>query len=181
MRALVEAVGRHWVVRAASDVDADGMRDLLRDALSGGGPYEEVLFYFSGHGALLPDGLFYCGTTFDAARANETGLSQADLISMVRAVRPTNFVNVIDACSAGVPLLKARSPIPPPPEGAFASVYQFASSRQDQTSLGGDHIERLASLFADPDYPAERGRGLRHCASGAATGAGQGMRLDKTA
>lgn len=149
MRELVDAVGRHSVVRAASDIDADGMRDLLREALSGDVTYEEVLFYFSGHGVLLPDGLFYCGTTFDATRANETGLSQTDLISMVRAVRPETFVNVIDACSAGAPLVKARLPMPPLPEGAFASVFQFASCRQDQTSLGGEPLSVFTRAFLD--------------------------------
>ena len=149
MRELVNAVGRHSVVRAASDIDADGMRDLLREALAGDATYEEVLFYFSGHGALLPDGLFYCGTTFDAARANETGLSQTDLIAMVRAARPETFVNVIDACSAGAPLVKARLPIPPLPEGAFASVFQFASCRQDQTSLGGEPLSVFTRAFLD--------------------------------
>lgn len=149
MRELVNAVGRHSVVRAASDIDADGMRDLLREALAADATYEEVLFYFSGHGALLPDGLFYCGTTFDAARANETGLSQSDLIAMVRAVRPGTFVNVIDACSAGTPLVKARLPMPPLPEGAFASVFQFASCRQDQSSLAGEPLSVFTRAFLD--------------------------------
>jgi hypothetical protein len=48
MRSMVEAVGRHSVVRVARDVNADRMRDVLREALSSDGPYEEVLFYFSG-------------------------------------------------------------------------------------------------------------------------------------
>jgi hypothetical protein len=149
MHELVKAVGRHSVVRVASDIDADGMRDMLREALSGDASYEEVLFYFSGHGALLPDGLFYCGTSFEASRANETGLSQSDLIAMVRAVRPEVFVNVIDACSAGAPLLKARQPMPPMPDGAFASVYQFASCRQDQVSLGGEPLSLFTRAFLD--------------------------------
>lgn len=149
MRSLVNAVGRHSVVRAASDVDADGMRDLLREALSGDGPYEEVLFYFSGHGALLPSGFYYCGTEFDLDRPNETGLSEADLIEMVRGVRPRNFVKVVDACSAGTPLVKSRVPLPPIPKDAFEAVYQFASCRQDQVSFGGEPLSVFTRAFLD--------------------------------
>ena len=51
VRELVEATGRFEPVFSSVDLDADGMRELVRRALPPELEYSEVLFYFSGHGA----------------------------------------------------------------------------------------------------------------------------------
>ena len=147
--ALVEAIGRHSDVRAVSDVDADRMREVIRTALSSGEPCEEIFFYFSGHGAQIGAEFFYCGTEFDAARPNETGLSHTELQDMLRAAEPELLVKVLDACSSGTLLVKSERPPPPIRKEGFRNVVQLASCRNDQNSFGGDPLSAFTRSFCE--------------------------------
>jgi hypothetical protein len=68
---------------------------------------------------------------------------------MVRGVRPKTFVKIVDACSAGTPLVKSHVALPPIAKDAFDAVYQFASCRQDQVSFGGEPLSVFTRAFLD--------------------------------
>lgn len=149
MAALIHSVGRFTDVRTVKDADADVIRNEIRDALASESPYDEIFFYFSGHGAQIGPEFFYCGTNFDANRPHETGLSHTELHDLFRAVEPDLLVKVIDACASGTLLVKAdRQPLPLKKEG-FRNVVQLASSLDDQSSFGGDPLSDFTRAFCE--------------------------------
>jgi hypothetical protein len=149
VKSLLEAIGRFSDIRAVVDVEADGMRDVIRASLSSGGPYEEIFFYFSGHGAQIGSEFFYCGTRFDVGRPNETGLSHTDLHDMLRSADPSLLVKVVDACASGTLLIKADRRPPPLKKEGFRNVVQLTSCLDDQSSFGGDPLSEFTHSFCE--------------------------------
>jgi hypothetical protein len=148
MRSLVEATGRFDRVTACSDLDAESMRDAVRTALADGEQYDEILFYFSGHGHQSADGVFYfCGTTFDPKRPNATGLSQEDLHAMIRAAEPDLFVQIVDACASGTLLVKSEQRLLPLTKDGLRDLVFLASCRNDQSSFAGNPLSRFTSTL----------------------------------
>lgn len=148
MKALVEATGRFSAVHTHIDLNGDGMRQALREAVQLGIHYEEIFYYFSGHGTQIGEESYHCGTDYDGRRPNVTALSQNDLHDIVRAGNPQLLVKVIDACCAGTLLIKSDNP-PPQPAKGFQSVFQFASSLNSQLSIGGDPLSDFTRVFLD--------------------------------
>lgn len=149
MQALVEATGRYEVVRGITDLDGDAMREAIRQALPPDGCHDEVLFYFSGHGAQIEGEFYYCGIGFDASRPNETGMSHSELHNLLRAAETKLLVKIIDACFSGTLLVKGdRQPLPMQKEG-FRYVLQFSSSLDDQTSFGGEPLSAFTRAFLE--------------------------------
>lgn len=140
VRSLVEAAGRHGKVYAVSDIDADAMRDTIRKALPPNLPTDEILFYFSGHGASIGGEFYFAGSGFDGSSPNTTGLSQRDLHDMLRVAEPNLLVKIIDACASGTQLIKAERQAPPLPKEGFRNVVQLASCLDSQNSFGGDPL-----------------------------------------
>lgn len=149
MAELVEATGRFDNVCAYHDLDADAMRDVVRSALPTEDEQNEVFFYFSGHGAQLDGEFYYCGTKFDGRRPNETGVSHSELHGLFRAGRPATLVVIIDACYSGTLLVKRNTQPPPLLKEGFQNVFQFSSSMNDQTSLGGDPLSDYTRAFIE--------------------------------
>ncbi|WP_164871613.1 caspase family protein [Solirhodobacter olei] len=151
MRALLEATGRFENIHAYVDLDADEMRDAVRDALPPDGTHNEVFFYFSGHGQYVDPGLYFWGTTFDESRPNETGLAHGDLMDLFRAAAPEVLVAVFDACYSGALLVKGdRSlPLPPVVRDGLRNILQFSSSMDDQTSLSGESLSAFTRAFLE--------------------------------
>lgn len=149
MQELIEATGRFDSIHACCDLDADAMRDLVRSALPTEDEQHEVFFYFSGHGAHLDGEFYYCGTKFDGRRPNETGVSHSELHGLFRAGCPTNLVVVIDACYSGTLLVKRETQPPPLVKEGFQNVFQFSSSMNNQTSLGGEPLSDYTRAFVE--------------------------------
>lgn len=149
VQALVEAAGRHNKVFALSDIDADQMRDVIRKALPSGYQTDEILFYFSGHGAMIGEEFYFAGTGFDGRSPNSTGLSQSDLHDMLRAAEPNLLVKVIDACASGTPMVKAERQAPPLPKQGFRNVVQLASCLDSQSSFGGEPLSAFTQALCE--------------------------------
>jgi hypothetical protein len=149
MTALVEATGRFDSIHAQTDMDADAMRDLLRSTLSPAAGHDEIFFYFSGHGAQIGGELYYCGTTFDGGRPNETGVSHSEALNLLRPSTPKLLVKVIDACYSGALLVKSGMPAHPVAKDGFRNILQFSSSKDDQTSWGGERLSAFTRAFLE--------------------------------
>lgn len=65
VKKLIEAAGKHSAIHAVSDVDADQMRETIRQAIDPDKSYSEVFFYFSGHGATVNGEFYYVGTSLN--------------------------------------------------------------------------------------------------------------------
>ncbi|MFN4273269.1 MAG: caspase domain-containing protein [Aliihoeflea sp.] len=149
MTALVEATGRFDGIHAHTDMDADAMRDLLRDTVSPNARHDEIFFYFSGHGAQIGGELYYCGTAFDGGRPNETGVSHTEVLNLLRPSAPKLLVKVIDACYSGALLFKSERLSYPVGKEGFRSVLQFSSSKDDQTSWAGESLSAFTKAFLE--------------------------------
>lgn len=149
MQALFQATGRFENIYAYSDLDADAMRNAVRDALPTDGIHAEVMFYFSGHGFQSGPELYFCGTRFDSSRPNQTGLPHSELMDLFRAVGPEVLVTVIDACFSGALLVKGDRPLLPVAKDGLRHVLQFSSSLDDQTSLGGEQLSAFTRAFLE--------------------------------
>lgn len=149
MQELLEATERFDKIIDCIDVDADAMRDAVRGALPAEETQNEVFFFFSGHGALIENEFYYCGTKFDSRRPNETGVSHYELQGLFRTASPTTLVVVIDACYSGTPLIKKDVAPPPLLKDGFKNVFQFSSSMNDQTSMGGVPLSDYTRAFIE--------------------------------
>jgi hypothetical protein len=149
MRALLEATERFEHIHSHVDLDADGMRNAVRDALPPDGGHDDVLFYFSGHGTHIGTELYLCGTAFDESRPNETGVPHGELMDLFRAAGPEVLVSVIDACFSGALLVKGDRPLLPVVKDGLRNVLQFSSSLDDQTSLGGEQLSAFTRAFLE--------------------------------
>jgi len=134
-QSLLETNGRFDEIIPKVNLDADEMRTVVREALSLNEDYEEVFFFFSGHGSHIANDLYLCGTHFDGTRPNETGLSHSDLIDIFRAASPKILITVFDACFSGTPLVKGVPVVPDISKNGLQNVIQFSSSLDSQTSL----------------------------------------------
>ena len=157
MALLLQAAGRHDSVHRLTDLDGDGMREAIREALPVGSPHNEVFFYYSGHGAQVGSEFYCCGVEFDVERPNETGLSHRQLYDLVRAVSPHLFVNVFDACYSGALLVKADQPTLPLYKDGFRHVLQFSSSMDSQTSRAGAHLSAFTRAFLEASIRKREG------------------------
>ncbi|MBB3996089.1 hypothetical protein GGR95_003757 [Sulfitobacter undariae] len=146
---LLEATGRFDEIIPKVNLDADGMRTVVREALSLNEEYEEVFFFFSGHGSHIANDLYLCGTSFDGSRPNETGLSHSDLIDIFRAAAPKVLITVFDACFSGTPLVKGAPVVPEIAKNGLQNVLQFSSSLDSQTSLGGEKLSEFTRAFLE--------------------------------
>ncbi|MFL5012587.1 caspase domain-containing protein [Rhizobium sp.] len=149
MKELLDATSRFDKVIDCIDLDADAMRDTVRNALPPEEERSEVFFYFSGHGAQFDGEFYYCGTKFDSRRPNETGVSHSELHGLFRTASPTTLVVVIDACYSGTPLVKRDISPPPLVKEGFRNVFQFSSSMNDQTSMGGVPLSDYTRAFIE--------------------------------
>lgn len=149
VRLLLEALEKYDEIILLTDVDADAMRSGVRAALEVDGTVSELFFYFSGHGGVVSGDYFYCGTGFDAARPNETGVSESDLHQLFRDASPALLVKVLDACESGTRLVKDIGSPPPFLQKGLSNVVQLASSLHDQESFGGERLSRFTRAFCE--------------------------------
>jgi Caspase domain len=147
VKALIESIGQHNDVKAMADVNANHMRDEIRKTLEANEKIEEIFFYFSGHGTQIGKEFYYCGTTFDNERPNQTGLSHSQLHDMFRSAEPDLLVKVVDSCASGTLLVKDdRDPLPAKKDG-FRNVIQLSSCLDEQSSFGGDPLSSFTRSF----------------------------------
>lgn len=154
---LLEATGRFDEIISKVDLDADGMRTAVRDALPLSEDYEEIFFFFSGHGCHIAGDLYLCGTNFDGSHPNETGLSHSDLIDVFRAATPKVLITVFDACFSGAPLVKGAPVVPEIAKSGLQNVIQFSSSLDSQTSLGGEKLSEFTRAFLEASVRKNEG------------------------
>ena len=149
MEELIQTTGRYSSVHTAEDLDADSLKSMIRSALgpSDGSEVEEIFFYFSGHGAIVGAEFFYCSTNFDAARPNETGLSNSELHTLLRSAEPDTVIKVVDACSSGTLLIKSDGGFLPVHKDVFKNIIQISSCLDAQNSLAGDPLSEFTQSF----------------------------------
>ncbi|MFG1249257.1 caspase family protein [Xanthobacter flavus] len=149
MKSLLEATERFEKVYEYVDLEANTMRARVRDALPTDATFDDILFYFSGHGAAVGTDLYFCGTTFDLSRPNETGFRYSELLDLFRVAKPGTLISIIDACFAGIPLIKSDKPPFQITKDGLKNFVQFSSSLYSQTSIAGEKLSDFTRNFID--------------------------------
>lgn len=147
MTELLQAVGKFDKICTLTNRLADAIRSSIRNELESADDIDECFFYFSGHGIEIKDEFFYCGTEFDIARPNETGLSNTELLTILRDYNPKLVVKVIDACNSGTSLIKGDTPVILDGKGMLNDVIQIASCQSSQVSLTGNPLSPFTKHF----------------------------------
>ena len=147
MNELMIATGRFDDIHVLANVDSNALKSGVRDALAGVVSLNELFIYFSGHGFQLDQQSYLCGTDFDARRPNETGLSHAELHSLIRPASPDLVVKVVDACFSGASLIKRVDGHPGVDKAGLNNLIQISSSLQSQTSRTGDPCSQFTEDF----------------------------------
>jgi hypothetical protein len=146
IKELLEATNKFDTIELILNSDSSQLKERIRTAIDARKSIGEIFFYFTGHGYQHDAEFFFCATNFDAKRPNETGISNSELHTLLRASEADLVVKVIDACSSGALLVKSSdgSFIPTSKQG-FKNLIQIASCLDSQNSLTGNPL----SLFTD--------------------------------
>lgn len=148
---LLQAGGKYNQIEVLTDKNAAQTKDKLRDILNTNATNSsnEIFFYFSGHGHQGKDDFYFCATDFDELRPNETGLSQSELHTLLRATNPELVIKVVDACNSGTQLIKSESLLFQEPKSVFQNFIQMASCLNDQRTLTGNPLSIFTQRFKD--------------------------------
>lgn len=147
VEALLGGTGRFGAIHVLVDRDAATLKRELRalaETLTG---VDELFFYFSGHGHSENGEFYFCPRDFNDLRPNETGLSHSELIVLAREISPELFVQVVDACQAGAPMIKGDNSFLPELKGGLKKVVRIAACAESETALAGDRLSPFTEKF----------------------------------
>ncbi len=122
------------------------VKDNLRKVSELEEDFEEIFFYFTGHGLSNSDDFYMCFEEFKDSSPNTTGLSRTDAFELVRQFKAELSVIVIDACESGRNLIKSDvASLERSLKAGFTNFAHFSSCTEGQYAVAGDKI----SLFTD--------------------------------
>lgn len=103
---------------------------------------EELVFYYTGHGARYDDDFFYLFSDFKEDKKEVTGLRNTELDGLIRNLSPNLTVKIVDACYSGTTYVKSDSDNDIRPfleksakDNSLKDLYFFHSSSSEETSL----------------------------------------------
>jgi len=108
---------------------------------------DEVLFYYSGHGALVPSGLAFAMSDYSEQRVVRGSFENEELDGYLRSMNPKVAVKILDCCYSGTRYIKGPNDAARALDAAakkFQDCYFFSSSRQDQESWTGSGASSLS-------------------------------------
>jgi hypothetical protein len=140
MQELLEATAKFDSIEIIINQDSFQLKERIRAAIDAKKDIQELFLYFSGHGYQRESDFYFCATNFDQKRPNETGLSNSELHTLLRAPEADLVVKVIDACCSGTLLVKSDVQFQPASKQGFKNLIQIASCLDSQSSLTGDPI-----------------------------------------
>jgi uncharacterized caspase-like protein len=109
IRELLDATEKYETIEIIENANAYDLKTRVRAVIDKAKSADELFFYYTGHGYSYRDEFFHCATDFDSQRLNETGLSTADLHTLLRLANTDLVIKVVDACNSGPTLSKPRS------------------------------------------------------------------------
>ena len=144
---LLTLTEKYELIHTIIDKNSDELKEDLRKIFNIKDKYDEVFFYFTGHGCESNSNFYYCPTNFDSKRPNETGLSDIELNAFLRSTSANLVVKVIDACNSGTPLIKSERIFPELQKSGFNNIIQIASCLDSQNALPGTPLSLFTEKF----------------------------------
>jgi hypothetical protein len=111
-----------------------------------------VFFYFSGHADFTGQELFYLLSDYEKKVQRRTSIENSELDSLLRGLKPSLAVKVIDACHSGIPYIKDSDAFKNYIKGTkeeFNKCYFMFSSHQDQASYQNREFSLFTRSFGE--------------------------------
>lgn len=101
---------------------------------------DELVYYFSGHGARYEEDFFYVFSDFNEKKKEVTGFRNTELDGLIRNLSPNLTVKIVDACYSGSTYVKSESDIKPifeksAKQNQLNKLYFLHSSSSEEESL----------------------------------------------
>jgi hypothetical protein len=139
-------------------IEDDTASATIKSKLSGhiktyknGEHIEELFFYFTGHGDVFGDEFFFIPSDFDPKKKQQTGLSNGELDTMLRALSPALTIKIVDACHSGVSYIKkpdAMAKALNSSKEQFTKCYFMFSSQKFESSFQDAQLSDFTKSFA---------------------------------
>lgn len=116
---------------------------------------DELLFYFSGHGARFEDDFFFAFADFKSERKEVTGLRNTELDGLIRNLAPELTIKIVDACYSGSTYIKADDTELEPvleksaKDNQLKKLYFFHSSAAEEASWAGSEFSYFTYAFLE--------------------------------
>lgn len=112
----------------------------------------ELVFYYSGHGARFDDDFFYIFSDFSEQRREVSGFRNSELDGLIRNLKPNLTIKIVDACFAGGNYVKSEADITPileksAKENELNKLYFLHSSNSEETSLATSEYSIFSNSF----------------------------------
>lgn len=162
MRRLLVATKKYDdIVVISESTNASQVKEALRQFFGkyqSAGGIEEAFVYFSGHGVYQKDAMLCC-SDYDSSRPATTSISNSELDDLLRSVKPSVAVKVIDACQSGSPYIKDASVgfEKALSSSSLGSFICMASSRQDQSSYASSSESFFTQKWIEAALSKEEG------------------------
>ncbi len=127
--------------------------------------FDQVLFYYSGHGLVDGDEFHYVLRDYSAKSLKRTTIENSEVDTYLRQLDAELVVKVVDACHSGTPYIKDISRLKSALETSvvrqFKHCYFLFSSQADETSWADSTLSYFTRAFLHA-AEASAGRDLRY-------------------
>ncbi|MFE4105933.1 caspase family protein [Almyronema epifaneia] len=162
MKSLLDATGKYnEILLINQETFSIKVKDKLSDFISKnqGEVFDEVFFYYTGHGDFRENEFYYILTDFDRSNYRQTTLANSELDNFLRQLNPELIVKVIDACHSGVTYIKDNDVFSKhiiETKQQFKHCYFMFSSMNNQSSYQSNVISHFTKSFIDAvaSYPS---------------------------
>lgn len=121
---------------------------------------EQFFFYFTGHGTIYENELYYALKDFDSRKLKQSSLENSELDAWIRDLNPQTTIKVIDACHSGKQYIKNMEDANLQMKKVIKSInncYFFSSSKSDQVSYGGSAYSEFTYSFVEAILKSKEG------------------------
>ncbi len=115
---------------------------------------EQIVFYFSGHGARDNEEFYFACTDTHLNRINSTSISNQEIDGYLRELNPKVAVKFVDACHSGEHYIKSSDDFFKiiKNENSFDDLYFLFSSKSDEYSLVDGDYSAFTKLIFEAIY-----------------------------
>jgi len=112
---------------------------------------DELFFYFTGHGSYDKEEFFHLLSDFDDGKRRQTSLENSEVDDMIKSIKPSLVIKVIDACQSGVSYIKGNTNIVKEyyskTSEKFNDCYFLHSSMTNQNSYQDEDLSGFTKSF----------------------------------
>lgn len=114
------------------------------------GDFEELFFYFSGHGWFDRKEFRYICSDFDVNNINRTSLKNSELDDIIKVLGAKLAIKVVDACNSGTRYIKGdmdEEAVKSDMKKVYNNCYFMFSCQQEQSSIANSRISYFTESF----------------------------------